>query len=302
LDIINDLDFFYNLKIIIQTKFNYKLLNFNNLEEMKKNNINFINIIIKYYSDNINLKNLINQSDINIFINEMWFNINIIKLLIIYIIFNNINIKKKNKLSKTIINYIIYLKKFKYDLFSHDLENKFTLYEYLNINYNKLKIYEIKNNYYYYINIINPSIQNVITDYSNKIIKVIVKNIYNNILILNNNKKLIFNNYEWFYFHPNFKININLIIYYTYINNFFTIELIKKIFNLDEFNAIKIYNYFYKDNKINNLIIFNTIYPQLQLSLNDMNILKLNSYSNIFFEYITNKYSTNNESNKFLKY
>jgi hypothetical protein len=303
LDIVNDIDFFYKLKIIIQTKYNYKLLDFNYL--LINNNINLLNIITKYYLDNINLNNLIYEKDINIFSNNMWLNINIIKLLIIYIILNNIKINKKNKLSKNIINNISYFKKFKYDLFSDNLENKFTLYEYYNLNFNnKLKIHEIKNNYYFYINIKNQyiinfnnneiiNITNIVEYY--KIIKVYVKNIFlsDNNILLNNNKKIIFNNYEWYYFHPNLKINKNLIVYYTYINKNFTIELIKKIFNLDLLDAIKIYDYFNNDNKINNLIILNKFYPQLQITLNDMNILKLNSYSNIFFEYITNKYSNN---------
>ena len=305
LDIINDIDFFHKLKIIIQNKYNYKLLDFNNL--LINNNINLLNIISKYYLDNINLNNLVNQSDINIFCNDMWFNINIIKLLIIYIIINNIIITtKKNKLLKNIINHVSYFKNYKFDLFLDNLENKFTLNEYNNLNFNnKLKLHEIKNNYYYYINVKNQYIINfnnneiiknnyifnTIEYY--KIIKVHVKNISlsDNNILLNNNKKLIFNNYEWYYFHPNLKINQNLIIYYTYINKNFTIELIKKIFNLDLIDAIKIFEYFNNDNKINNLIILNTIYPKLQITLNDMNILKLNSYSNSFFEYITNKYS-----------
>jgi hypothetical protein len=314
LDINNELDFFYKLKKIIETNFNYKLLDFNNL--LNNNSLNLINIINKNYSDNINLKNLINQNNINIFINDMWLNINIIKLLIIYIILKNINISKKNKLSKNIINYISYFKKFKYDLFSYNLENKFTLNEYYNLNLNnKLKIHEIKNNFFYYINIKNPKLDIVLNKneiieknhtynfLNNKIIKIYINNKLNcnNYILLNNNKKLFFNNYEWYYFHPNININKNLIIFNTYINKNFTIELIKTIFNLDQIDAINIYNYYNVDYKINNLMIFNTIYPKLQLTLNEINILKLNLYSNNFFKNITIKYSLNNEYYKILE-
>ena len=70
----------------------------------------------------------------------------------------------------------------------------------------------------------------------------------------------------------------------TFINPYFSNEIIKKTLNLYEEHARKIGEYYYIDQKLNNLI-------SLDKYLDDITILKSQLYSDNFFEYITKKYS-----------
>ena len=51
----------------------------------------------------------------------------------------------------------------------------------------------------------------------------------------------------------------------------------------------------YIDNKKSSLLILSKLFKDLEESFDDIAILKSNSYSNAFFEYITKKYSITNE-------
>ena len=74
-----------------------------------------------------------------------------------------------------------------------------------------------------------------------------------------------------------------------------TNEVIKQIYNIEDIHSRKILDYFYVDNKLCNLVSFVQLFNQV--GIDDMTILKSKSYSDSFFEYITKKYSVNDNSN-----
>lgn len=276
LNIDNSLDFFYNIKKIIKETYNLHFYDFNFLLTKKKL---FYNIINNNYSNNIKLLNL-NNTDIKITISNFWINLNIIKLCIFYIL-----IKYKDLIIKNILfNYANLLKNFKFKLLLNNLNISMTFQEYYNYNYNKiLKLNEIKKDCYYYI---------IINNNENKIIKVLIKEIINNMITINNSQIINFDNYKWYLFCPNLNINQMFILYKTYNNNNFTNEIIKKIFNINNDNIENILKYYEKESYLSNILSFNNL---LNNKLNEIDIIKNNSFSNIYIINIINKYKNNTE-------
>ena len=135
------------------------------------------------------------------------------------------------------------------------------------------------------------------TNSINKVIKISIKKINEKIVNISEYKNIIFDNYKWFYFHPNIYIDFGYIYYQTFINHDFTCEVIKDLLNVDLIHSKKITEYYYTDFKLSNLISIGNIFDNMKSYFNDLEILKSNSYSDGFFEYITKKYSTN-EDNK----
>ena len=68
---------------------------------------------------------------------------------------------------------------------------------------------------------------------------------------LDDNKVIIFENYLWYYYHPDIIINKKYVYYMTFINQYFSNEIIKKTLNLYEEHARKIGEYYYIDQKLN---------------------------------------------------
>ena len=306
----NNIDFFYNINKILNVNFNLKLMKFNEI-----NIHNLFNLINTNYINAYNLDNLQNISDINKFTNNLWFDINIIKLIIIFILvkvphISNTNIKEisqKYNFPKKILTISNQIKIFKYTLTNNDSDNYMNFTDYYTRDFNKpLNISDIKKNNYYYI-IINKhekqNNKNVSVELTesekpsnlaiNKIIKIFVHSINKNIISISNIKNILFENFKWYFYHPNNNINKDYIIYQTFINNNFTCNILKNIFNIELLHCNKIIEYYQIDNNKSNLLILSKLFKDLEESFDDIAILKSNSYSNTFFEYITKKYSTN---------
>ena len=343
----NSIDFFYNIEKILNTKYNLKYIHFDDLSKNSTDKLCLIHLINNNYPDIYTLNNLENSiSDISLFINNLWFDINMIKLLIIFIFvklphLTSKSIKKmckKYNVSNKILFIFNQIKHFKYILTNNKHDYFMTYLEYNNYNFSKsLELSDIKSNSYYYLVInkidilpqkikystmfsndsctslsctvlgdttssISTSIivsDNIISN--NKVIKILVSKINKNIITIRksnklnsiNNKKIIFEDYKWYYYHPNINIDKNYIIFNTYINNDITCEIIKLLFQIDIQHSIKILEYYQNNNKLSNLLILPHVFEGLQIYFDDIAILKSNSYTSEFFEYITKKYSNN---------
>jgi len=201
-DIDNNIDFFYQIKQKILEIYNLSFYNFdylinNNFFEIINNNYNF-NII-----DNINNNNII------------WNTINIIKLYVILISINK-NYNYNNKFIEKIYNII---KLYKYNLISEKNNNLMTFDEYYYDNVT-LSLNNLLLNYDYFI-----------VNKLNKICKItiLVKN--NNIITINNEINIIYENYKWYNNNPEIIINKEYVIFNTFLNNNFTNEILRIIFN-----------------------------------------------------------------------
>jgi len=289
LKINNDLDFFTNLNQTIFNEYQLNILKFDDL--LNNSKINFIKII----NDNYNFNNL---NECETLIKNLWFNINLIKLYIIYLFtkYSNRLIKNLNgSIPKYILNIYSDIKKFKYTLSNNETEYKMTFNEYITHNFtNSLKLCDIKKDNNYFI-IIGGGSEIISTESTcpnqTKIVKINVKKVHKNIITIND-KNLIFEKYRWYYYYPNINITFDFIIYQTFNNNNFTSQIIKNIIGFEDNHIIK---YFTTDNKLNNLIILVNVFPQLEEYMNDINILKNNSYDSEYFEYITKKYSNDED-------
>ena len=343
----NNIDFFYNIEKILNTKYNLKYIHFDNLSENSTDKLCLIHLINNNYPDIYTLNNLKNSiSDISLFINNLWFDINMIKLLIIFIFVKLPNITsksikkmcKKYNVSNKILLIFNQIKHFKYILTNNKHDYSMTYLEYNKYNFSKsLELSDIKNGTYYYLVINKIDILPQKTTYStmfgndsctalsctvlgntsspvstsiivsdniilnNKVIKILVSKINGNIITIRksnrlnsvNNKKIIFEEYKWYYYHPNINIDKNYIIFNTYINNDITCEIIKLLFQIDTQHSIKILEYYQNNNKLSNLLILPHVFEGLHIYFDDIAILKSNSYTSEFFEYITKKYSNN---------
>ena len=337
----NNIDFFYNIEKILNTKYNLKYIQFDDLSGNSNDKLCLFHLINNNYPDIYTLNNLQNSIfDITLFINNVWFDINMIKLLIIFIFVkfplittkNIKNICKKYNISNKILFILNQMKQFKYVLTNHKYDYFMSYLEYNNYDFSKsLELSDIKvENYYYlvinkkdtilkkpeYINILsndpcttlscsilcdnitsplsNTSIiisDNTNITNSNKVIKIFVSKINENIITICKNKKILFEDYKWYYYHPNITIDKKYIIFNTYINNEITCEIIRLLFQIDIQHSIKILKYYQNDNKLSNLLILPQIFEGLQIYFDDITILKFNSYTNEFFKYITKKYS-----------
>jgi hypothetical protein len=212
LDIENEIDFFYQLNTILIDNFKLSFIHYN---ELKDKIIPILNTYSYYFSSE-NFQN----TDMNVLIKDFWFSVNIIKLYVIFILTNftdicNKNIKeihKKYNIPKQILTIANHLKSFRYNLTLNNNETKMTLIEYM-LFFNKkqnLKLAEININSSYYI-IVRKSDNNT-TEIINtqetldKVIKINVNKINNNIITIDS-KDIIFENYLWYHYHPNTKIN-----------------------------------------------------------------------------------------------
>lgn len=326
----NDLDFFYLIEKKLTEKYNLTLFNFfelieNNLfikifNENYKNNID-MEVTKLYITENS--ESIINHTEIDTIISDdfyntrqnklsiitnlLWLNLTIIKLYIIYVLLifpllSNKNIKEiisKYQISKNILSYANHIRLYKYNLFVEDNiidNNALTFNEYININFSKsINLSDIKPNRYYYISLNTNKTEHSLelTENKNnpeKIIKIFVHKINKNVIKIADKKNIIFDNYEWYYFHPNLVINKNSVLFQTFLNNNINSEIMKHIFGLNENHTNKIINYYEYDKKISNLISLSNISEEFKTYFSDLYILKINSFSDGFFEYITKKY------------
>jgi len=282
----NDIDFFYNLESKLYEKYNMKFMNIDYL--LNENNKNkCIELLNSYY-------NIILSTDINQYIKDIWQIINIVKLYVIYILllFPQLTKKKlhgKYNIPKKIITFSNNIRNYQYNIVD---ENKFTFEQYIDNNmYNPIDLNSILPNTSYYIvtkdNVTKDNVTNndIVNLSNNKFIKIDVINKTNNMIELFN-KNIFYENYYWYYFPPNIKINKTYLLFQTFRN--ITDIVIKNVFDIELLHVNKIMDYYYKDNKYSNLLFFSNINEE---HFNDFSILKSKSYTNEFFYYIVKKYS-----------
>jgi len=268
----NDIDFFNNINRLIINKFKFNIITFDNFLNNPK--FNLINILNNNYNVNLEMNKII----LSEFIKKLWFNINIIKLYITFILINHpINKKKLHNNPKIIQKISNNLLNFKYSLTNINSEYNMSLKEYINYDYSThLVLDDLKINNYYFIKTKNTK---------NTKFRIFINTITENII----NNKIIFENNEWYYY-SNINISKSFIIYQTNINNNFTNEIIKNMIGINDTNIIK---YYMIDDKLNNLKLLSNINIELKIFMDDINILKTNSYDSDFIKYITTKYTAN---------
>lgn len=300
----NDIDFFYQLNQIIKTTFELEFFNF---DFLINDSSLFSKIINEHYLNWINFEILKTITDFKEFIKSFWICVNINKLFTIYTLIKNPNINNKNikeisnklNLEKKLFTIPNHMKLSKYNITLEPSDYNMTFSEYYTLDLkNSLKLSDIKLNVGYYI-VINKydsysTISTEICSNENnisKIIKINVSKINKNIINISPTKNILFENHKWYYYHPNLSIDSEYVIYQTFLNQIFTKDIIKNGLNLEDQHIFKILEYYLLDDKISNLMVFNYVYDNFQEYLTDLNILKSNSFSNGFFDYITKKYS-----------
>jgi hypothetical protein len=279
LNLESEFDFFTRINEIILKK-NLKVMNLEDLDD------NIIKIIVENYK-NILSTNFLNVSSLEL-VNNLWLYINLIKLLYIYITIKHANKSLKElvkilNVDKKLINNINAMKNIKYSITDSESDNNMTLIEYLDYNFEtSLKFEELNKNSNYYLDVNKPEI--------NKIIKVKVLDKYENKnILINLDKKILYDNYKWYLYHPNIKVNKEYIIYKTFINNIITEQILEDNLKLNKVDICKIINYYYNSHKLCDFVLIN------KKELEEINIIKSLSYTNEYFEDITKKYE-NNES------
>ena len=293
-----DIDFFYNISIIIKSKYNMKFINFSDF--INNNPDQFIKIMNENYNDILTLPLTIES--IETYTSSLLFSLNIIKLYIMYILIKFPNICNKNlkelhqkyNIPKKILSMCNHLKLIKYKL-TDAVEYMLSLNEYiLNIDNlcSPLKLSDIKQNSSYYIVIKKSNMESSITSHIDKAIRIKILGITKNMITINSTKNILFENYLWYGYHPNININRDYVYYMTYINMNFYNEIIKEFICVEDIHSMKIIEYYYIDNKTSNLLVLTNIIETKEF-FEDMNILKSKSFSDSYFEYITKKYSTN---------
>jgi len=147
---------------------------------------------------------------------------------------------------------------------------------------------EINYKYSYYIDVKDFSNTDtaISTIMIKKILKVFVNKKIDNIVELPN-KTVLFNNYNWYYFYPQIKINKEYVLFQTFLNTNITKHIIGILLNINssfvEIYSSKLMDYYYIDNKYSNLLFLD--------NMNDIEILKTKSYNNEYFKYIVKKYT-----------
>jgi hypothetical protein len=303
IDTEDTLDFFNNLKKLVKNKYNLLFYNFNFFLEDKKNV--FIKILNDHYIDNINLVST-----------NLWKNLLVNKLGIIYLLIKFPELSNKQKdlikdynIPKKLFIIANNLKSLKYDLLETGTENNMIFHEFYNLKNSNLKIEDIKPNLFYYISINKTDINTtelVTSDFKNldKIVKIFVKKVSKSNITLNDERKLVFNNYDWYYFNPNSRLDNITSIYLTYNNFIFTNEIIKKLFNFENFQSLKLLEYYYNVNIINeNNKLLNIklniesryLNNLIHLNKDDFEILSSNNYNKTFLISLCKKYENDSE-------
>ena len=286
----NMIDFFNNVYIIIDNMFKMKVLSFNDI--INRSNINMMKIINDNYISHINMENynIIDTDVHNSMIKTLWININIIKLGIIYLLIkypnisnkNYKDINNKNTIPKKLYTYANILKSLKYNLL-YDTNHSMNFIDYYNYDFlNPIKLNDIKPNTTYFIE--NKKI--------NKIIKLQIKKINKNIIMIDDIKGIEYENYNWYLYYPRLDINKNYIIFNTFINSSFTNHVMKTVLNIDDVYSKKIVEYYEKESKLSNMI---SLFVNIKDKLSAFDILRSNSFTESFFIYITQQYSNNND-------
>jgi len=278
----NDFDFFYNLENFIFTNYKLKFYNFNNLIYKKKK---FTILLNQIYSKDINyiFTNQVSIHKYNQFTQNLWININIIKIYILFILINfpyleirNINeLQKKYDIPQYILILAYQIKKLKYNII-------FNITDMLFLYNKKINLVKRLNNYNYL------NYNNICYNYSylNFVCSIIKHNLKTNKLVSNNSSNILFK----------MKLNKDIIIKnYTKSQSFNNYEILlnKKLSFYEYFNVIPLTkNMIYKKNSY--YIIKDDIISKIQVIdiINDFIIID-NNIKILFKDYIWYNIPTN---------
>ena len=185
---------------------------------------------------------------------------------------------KTNKLEKKVMNIANIIKTIKFSIFS---SNEYCFNEhFLRQAKNKAKLSELKIGFKYFIKNLDGT----------KFFQVEITGITNNIIHTENNQAFIFENYEWFFYIID--IDFEIIMFNLIKNNKVYEDLFEKTnLKIEAVHGRKMLDYYLNNNECS-LVYFRKFYPE---NYSDLEILKRDNYSNIFFNYITQKYSSREE-------
>jgi hypothetical protein len=185
---------------------------------------------------------------------------------------------KTNKLEKKVMNIANIIKTIKFSIFS---SNEYCFNEhFLRQAKNKAKLSELKIGFKYFIKNLDGS----------KFFQVEITGITNNIIHTENNQAFIFENYEWFFYIID--IDFEIIMFNLIKNNKVYEDLFEKTnLKIEAVHGRKMLDYYLNNNECS-LVYFRKFYPE---DYSDLEILKRDNYSNTFFNYITQKYSSREE-------
>ena len=309
----NDIDFFSQINQNMETNFGLKFFDFNFL--INDTNL-FSKIINEHYISWINFEILKTITDFKEFVKYQWLCININKLFTIHTLIKNPNITNKNikeisnklNLAKKLFTIPNHMKLIKYNITLEPTDYNMSFPEYYSLDFkNSLKLSDIKPDVGYYI-IVNKSdsgstiTTEIVSNNENnvsKVIKIKVSKVNKNIIGVSPTKNILFENYKWYYYHPNTSIKKSYVIFNTFNSINFTNEILKNMLNIDDVHTKKVLDYYYNENYSSNLLSLALVFPELASCFEDMNILKSGSFSDGFFEFVTKKYSSNNDTKIF---
>lgn len=185
---------------------------------------------------------------------------------------------KTNKLEKKVMNIANIIKTIKFSIFS---SNEYCFNEhFLRQAKNKAKLSELKIGFKYFIKNLDGS----------KFFQVEITGITNNIIHTENNQAFIFENYEWFFYIID--IDFEIIMFNLIKNNKVYEDLFEKTnLKIEAIHGKKMLDYYFNNNECS-LVYFRKFFPD---NYSDIEILKRDNYSNTFFNYVTQKYSSREE-------
>jgi len=274
------IDFFYNLEIYLKEDKN-TFLTITDLNNNEKNLWKYWN----NYDDNIPTETS------NITIKKLWEVVQLYLNFGIFLIYKNPLYTNKTikdylhsfELNKRITNITNSIKNIKYSMNS---SNDYTINEHCNhITTKQIKISDLKIGFKYFIK------------NNNKFFQIEIKNIVDNMIYTNNNQAYIFSNYEWYFYIPNLEFTNELILFNLLNNKHIYAELFEKTnLKIESIHSQKLLEFYTNDN---NDISINSSLAVLrkffEKEFDDFTILENNNYSDMFFEYITKKYTSLSE-------
>ena len=264
------------------------------LSFIKKTDLNQMESIIwdywNSYDDNI----IINNDNHLDSIKKLWEVMQLYINFSVYLIylkpdFTNKTIKeylKKYKLGKKISNLANTFKLVKMSIYS---SNEYCFNEhYSRINNTKAKLIDLKIGFKYFIKSID----------TNKFFQVEITNINSDIIHTDNNQAFIFSNYEWYFYISNLDFSHDLIIFNLLRNTKIYEEFFEKSsLKIEGFHCKKLLEYYTVNNYECSLLYFSKYFSNI---FSDFEILKKNNYSDMFFQYISEKYKTKEDIIKIL--
>ena len=236
-------DFFYELNLIINHKYNYNFIKFDDLQKISNEIWKTSNSEYHGYSSNKNSNNVEN------YLKNLWECNCLVVNMALFLLFDfpnftNKNIKDyqtKNNILRKIITIANNIKLLKFKVF---LSNNYTLSEHINYYKNEqiknISELEINKNYFIRINEL-------------KYLLIKIDNIVNDTIVFNN-IEINLNKYQLYHYNPNLIITIRYIYFVLFnMKDVYSIILSKSDINIDLVHHEKIINYYFDNSKISNI-------------------------------------------------